>query len=221
MIDIINSIQKLDIKNLTAEEVEIFLPTLGMNNEHLNEIPPELHKYCGYGLKFWQYPNQLSKFLKYLYNKKINTYLEIGCRWGGTFIIINEILKQTNPNLTSYACDLIEPSELINLYTSISDMHYVQGDSKNRKNLLSKIPSQIDFIFIDGDHYGDGPEIDYQTALQLNPKYIMFHDISSNVCPDVVNIWNKVKNQHKAYFEFTEQYSSVNGSYLGIGVIEL
>jgi hypothetical protein len=221
MIDIINSIQKLDLKNMTNEELETFLPSLGMNNEGLGEIPSELHGYCGHGLRFWQYPNQLSKFLKYIHGKKINNYLEIGCRWGGTFVIINEILKQSNPNLVSYACDLIEPSELMSLYSSTSNMHYIQGNSKDRENLLLQLPSQIDFIFIDGDHYNDGPETDYQTALQLNPKYIMFHDISSDACPDVVSIWEKVKDQHKSYFEFTEQYDSVEGSYLGIGVIEL
>lgn len=221
MINIINSIQKLDIKNMTDKELEVFLPTLGMNNECLNEMPSELEKYYGKGLKFWQYPNQFSKFLKYIHGKKINTYLEIGCRWGGTFVIINEFIKQTSPNLISYACDIIAPSELIKEYSSIANIHYIQGNSKDRETLLSKLPSQVDFIFIDGDHYGDGPEIDYQTALQLNPKYIMFHDIVSSVCPDVVDIWNRIKNKHKNYFEFTDQYDSISGSYLGIGVIEL
>jgi cephalosporin hydroxylase len=221
MIDIIKSIQNLDVKNMTDKELEIFLPTLGMNNEGLNEIPPELHEYCGKGLRFWQYPNQLSKFLKYLHGKEINTYLEIGCRWGGTFVIMNELIKQTNPNLLSYACDLIEPSELIKEYSSIANIHFIQGNSKDREMLLPLLPPQIDFIFIDGDHYGDGPETDYQTALQLNPKYIMFHDIVSDACPDVVDIWNKVKNKHKAYFEFNDQYDSVFGTLLGIGVIEL
>jgi cephalosporin hydroxylase len=221
MINIINSIREIDIKNLTEKELEHVLPNLGMNNECLNEMPSELYEYYGKGLKFWQYPNQLSKFLKYLYGKEINTYLEIGCRWGGTFVIIAEVIKQTNPNLVSYACDLIEPSELIKEYSTIANINYIQGNSKDRENLLSQLPPQIDFIFIDGDHYGDGPKIDYQTALQLNPKYIMFHDIASDICPDVVEIWNEVKDKHKACFEFTDQYDSVQGSFLGIGVIVL
>ena len=36
----------------------------------------------------------------------------------------------------------------------------------------------------------------------------------------VVKFWNEIKNNYK-HHEFIEQYESVNGSYLGIGLIEL
>ena len=49
---------------------------------------------------------------------------------------------------------------------------------------------------------------------------MVFHDIFSSVCPGVVNFWNEIKTNY-THFEFTEQYDSVNGNFLGIGLIEL
>jgi hypothetical protein len=218
---IINKIGLLDVENLNESEIERIIPEYGMNDENLNEMPSELNQYYGKGIKFWQYPNQFSKFLKFIYNKKIDSYLEIGCRWGGTFIIINEILRKRNPNLRSFTCDLISASSLMNLYSSIHDFKYIQGNSNDQSRLLEQLPEQIDFVFIDGDHSKNGVTKDYETALKLNPRYIMFHDISSDVCSDLGNFWNEIKYRHSAYYEFIEQYKSVKGSFLGIGIIEL
>lgn len=49
---------------------EDLLLKMGLNNEHLEEFPEELHPYTGKGLLVWQYPNQLSKLLVYLANLK-------------------------------------------------------------------------------------------------------------------------------------------------------
>jgi len=45
-------------------------------------------------------------------------------------------------------------------------------------------------------------------------------DIKSSVCPGVVKFWNEIKQDYPHY-EFIDQYDSVNGDFLGIGVIEL
>jgi len=57
--------------------------------------------------------------------------------------------------------------------------------------------------------------------LQFKPKYIAFHDTVSNACPGVVKFWNEIKYKGKKYFEYHNQYSLVNGSFLGIGLIEI
>ena len=75
------------IHDLTSQELEQLLPTFGMNDEILNEMPAEFSEHFGKGVKFWQYPNQFAPYLKHLSTLKIDSYLEVGCRWGGTFIL--------------------------------------------------------------------------------------------------------------------------------------
>ena len=59
----IQLVKDFDWKNSTQEEIENILPSFGMNNEQLFEMPKEFEPNMGWGIKFWQYPNQLSKLL--------------------------------------------------------------------------------------------------------------------------------------------------------------
>lgn len=218
--EIATDIANLDIDLMTNEELEKVLPTFGMNGENLSEMPEELSIYYGKGIRFWQYPNQFAKYLKHInkYND-INSYLEIGCRWGGTFIITTEILKKKNSNLKAMACDLISPTDImLGYYEHNKNISYYQGNSLDiNKNMTG---GNIDLILIDGDHSYDGVKADYENCLGLNPKYIVFHDITNDACPGTVSFWQEMKSQYNHY-EFVDQYDSVNGSYLGIGLIEL
>ena len=72
------------------------LPQLGINNERMDEFPPELYDHSGYGLLYWQYPNQFSKYLVQLSKYKIESYFEIGVRHAGTFVITVEYLQKFN-----------------------------------------------------------------------------------------------------------------------------
>lgn len=218
MENLLDIIKNIDIKKITEEELEDLLPSLGMNGENVHEMPSHLSQHYNVGLKFWQYPNQFSKYLKLLSTFKVKTYLEIGCRWGGTFVITNELLKLKNKNVKAFACDLIEMSDILTEYSKHSDFKYLFMNS----TLLNKenVQEQIDLILIDGDHSYNGVKIDFERSLQYSPKYVVFHDIKSDACGGVVKFWDEIKNNYK-HHEFVEQYESVNGSYLGIGLIEL
>ena len=218
MENLLDIIKNIDIKKITEEELENLLPSLGMNGENVHEMPSHLSQHYNVGLKFWQYPNQLSKYLKLLSTFKVKSYLEIGCRWGGTFVITNEFLKLKNKNVKAFACDLIEMSDILTEYSKHSDFKYLFMNS----TLLDKenVQEQIDLILIDGDHSYNGVKIDFERSLQYSPKYVVFHDIKSDACSGVVKFWDEIKNNYK-HHEFVEQYESVNGSYLGIGLIEL
>ncbi len=218
MKNLLESIRTLDMDKISESELENFLPTLGMNNENLNEMPTHLSEYYGKGLKFWQYPNQFNKYLKYLHGKKIDSYLEIGCRWGGTFILTSEFLKISSPNVNLFCCDIIDMSETLKEYSSLQEFKFLKMSSFTLNREI--IDQDIDLILIDGDHSYEGVKKDFEVSLQFNPKYVVFHDIVSSVCPGVVNFWNEIKKNY-THFEFTEQYESVNGDFLGLGVIEL
>jgi hypothetical protein len=82
------------------------------------------------------------------------------------------------------------------------------------------INHDIDLVFIDGEHSYSGVKKDFEVSLNFNAKYIVFHDIKSYVCPGVVEFWNEIKTQYKSY-EYIDQYDTVNGEFLGIGLIEL
>lgn len=219
MENIIKTIRDIDIDNISQHELEQLLPRLGMNGECPEELPKHLSCYFNKGIKFWQYPNQFSEYLKKITTYDIKSYLEIGCRWGGTFIITTEILRLKNGNIRAYACDLMPISKILYEYKlKYNTFKYIEKSSFN----LTKqdVKEQIDLILLDGDHLYEGLQKDFKTSLSFNPKYIVFHDICSDIVPDVGKMWNEVKSHYKHY-EYVQQYDSVVGNYLGIGLIEV
>lgn len=227
----ISAVKSFNFKNATQKEIEEIIPTFGMNDECPNELPTKFSSYYGWGIKTWQYPNQFSKLLYYLKDKTIKSYFEIGVRHGGTFILMNEVLLKNNPYLESHALDLIPQSEILEIYQNKfrthpfsyhrADSHdtYVFGKLGDRRD--DCIGKKIDLVFIDGCHSYHCVKRDYLVALMLGAKYIVFHDIVNVVTTGCENLWNEIKNVHKIYHEFTDQYEDVDGNYMGIGVIEV
>jgi cephalosporin hydroxylase len=195
---------------------------LGFNTETLRE-QPQIVKDNGGGLLIWQYPNQFSKYLCLLRTQKINSYIEIGCRWGGTFVLTNEYLKMFNNMNKSVAVDIID-SPVINYCISNNETQFIKLNSKSKefKDYINN--NFFDLIFIDGDHSYNGVKNDYEIS-KNHGKIFVFHDIISDVCPGVVQFWNELKNNEKDtynFFEFIEQYIDVwnntRQKFLGIGV---
>lgn len=224
-------VKNFDFKSATQKEIEDILPTFGMNDEYLMEIPKMFEPYFGWGIKFWQYPNQFSKLLTFFKGKEINTYLELGVRWGGTFIIMNEFLMKYNPYLESHALDLIPASEILDTYQNRHRelrFWYHQTDSHNtfffeklegRENVT--IEKKFDLVFIDACHHYQCIKRDYYNSLMLGAKYILFHDIVNSSTRGARISWQEIKKLHKKTYEFTDQYEGMNGNFLGIGVIEV
>lgn len=225
------AVKSFDFKNATQKEIEEIIPTFGMNDEYIEEMPQSLSSYFGWGIKIWQYPNQFSKFLCYLKDKEIDSYFEMGVRYGGTFILVNELLLKKNPALESHCLDMIPPSEILSIYQHEfrkNRFFYHQSCSQDISifNTLGDsnpyfVNKQIDFVFIDACHTYQCVKRDYFIALMLGAKYIAFHDIASVVTKGVKNFWSEIKNTHKNCTEFIDQYDEVEGSYMGIGVVEI
>ncbi len=206
--------------SLEEAELERFLPSLGMNDECLEQMPRELWQFCGKGLRFWQYPNQLAGLICLLRQREARSYLEIGSRWGGTCEILDSLLRAGCPELRSYAVDVIEEPPLLQQYRQGRAVTYVQGSSADVETWL-RLPEQIDVVFIDGDHSWEGVKRDFNMAMKLCPQTVIFHDTASDACPDVRRYWSHLREIFADTHEFHEQYESVRGSFLGIGVVLL
>lgn len=209
-----------DLQN--SDYLEKLIITLGFNTEILRE-QPQIVRENGGGLLIWQYPNQFSKYLCLLNKYKISSYIEIGCRWGGTFVLTNEYLKMFNTMNKSVAIDVIE-SPVIHYCINNSETQFIQTNSQSNEFRNYMNNNYFDLIFIDGDHSYEGVKNDYEIS-KNSGKMFVFHDIVNDVCPGVVRFWNELKtNEHNTYefFEFTEQYPDVwnetHQTFLGIGV---
>jgi cephalosporin hydroxylase len=205
--------------NLYLEQLII---KLGFNTESLIEQPAVVKKNGG-GLLIWQYPNQFSKYLCLLNAQKINSYIEIGCRWGGTFVLTNEYLKRFNSMNKSVAVDIID-SPVAHYCSSNVETKFMKMNSQSETFKEYMKDNYFDLIFIDGDHSYRGVKNDYEIS-KNSGKIFVFHDIVSDVCPGVVHFWNELKNTEQNnydFFEFTEQYDDVfnhtHKRFLGIGV---
>lgn len=213
--------------------LEKLVVKLGFNDELLHEQPAIVKGNTG-GLKIWQYPNQFSKYMNRILAKyPITSYLEIGCRWGGTFVLTMEYLKkvqaqaqaQGQAGICGVAVD-IETStvqEYCDMYPSQASFLKMNSLSQEFKDYMSD--KRFDLVFIDGDHSYEAVIADFETTKDHGSIFV-FHDISSPaVCPGVGKAWHEIKASYADdfdFYEFTDQYEDVMQStgttYLGMGV---
>jgi len=130
---------------------------------------------CWGGLCIKQYPDEMGKFLAFLYpqREKIQSFCEIGSEFGGTFYLIDSFLRAVNPNMKHSLT--IDRRNVINYYTAY-----------HRANPLAefrRIDSQqftpehkYDLVFIDGDHEYKSVKHDYENMYKC-AKIIALHDI--------------------------------------------
>jgi hypothetical protein len=223
----IRMIRNASVRDLRNEAFlrEEFLLALGLNGEIIDEFPQQLYPWCGRGIRSWQYPIQFASYLTYLSGKKIKSYIEIGCRFGGTFIIVVEYLRRFSDVDLAVALD-IENFDVMKAYaTQTIGIEYKVANSRDPE-IISYIGSrQWDLAFIDGDHSFQGCFSDL-LAVKDHARITGLHDIASSVCPGVVQTWQGIRNvvPRDRIFESVDQYRDVRDrtkkTFLGIGLVD-
>ncbi len=203
------------------------LPQLGLNDE-TGHFPPSLQPFVGEGLLCWQYPNQFSKYLVHLSRQGIESYLEIGVRHGGTFVITIEYLSRFNPIREAVGVDLGHSRSLQEYAGARTGVTVIQASSHDDdfKELVRGHTIPFDLVLIDGDHSLEGCREDFELVRDRG-RVLVFHDIVSQPTPGVTAVWQEVRRLYEErfdFYEFTDQYPDFSrergGEFLGIGVAQ-
>jgi len=174
------------------------------------------------GMRLWQYPKQFSKYLVWLSDQKIQSYLEIGTRFGGTFLVTVAYLSRFNEIKAAAGVDLVESSDLTLFSQQNPEFKYLVASTESKEFAELIASRKWDLVFVDGDHSNPIFQSDWELA-KKNSRLVALHDIVSTGCQHVVDLWQSLKPQYKNV-EFTDQYTEVlnrtGKKYLGIGVVE-
>jgi cephalosporin hydroxylase len=201
-----------------TENIKLLMLDLGLNDDGLEEIPENLHPYCGQGLRIWQYPIQFSKYLVDLSKLKIKSYMELGTRHGGTFVTTVEFLDKFHPLEFAIGIDIM-PCPSMAEYQKINpkiEFIKINTQTPDFAKVIEKY-EQLDLVFIDSNHEEFECRNEFN-LLKQRANIIVFHDINNIDFPGVKKVWNEVKRMDEYNcFEYVEQYEGI-GPYMGIGM---
>lgn len=194
----------------------------GVGEEY--EWPKQLDPFTDKGLKIWQYPIQFSKYLVFLSQFTIRSYLEIGVAYGGTFVFTTEYLRQFNPSVHGTCIDVRVPSLLLQLFAKQNSFQYITAKSCELFQHV-KPETSFDLVLVDGDHSREGAMNDF-LLVKDKAKIIAFHDIVNFKTSGAIEAWEELKINYSDQFdcfEFTDQYPELlhkqpGRKLLGIGV---
>ena len=195
------------------------LQQLGLNDEGLNEFPAQLHPYCGQGLLIWQFPIQFGPYLTELARHRIDSYLEIGVRHGGSFVATVEFLRRFQPGLRSVGVDIIPSPSMVEYAGSEPNSEFVciNTMSEGFDTLVRRL-APIDLVFIDSHHEETQCRHEFE-RVRPYANLIALHDIANTDCPGVGKVWAEIAaSGDYDCQEFIEQYSAGPKSYMGIGL---
>lgn len=136
------------------------------------------------------------------------TYVEIGCYAGGSACLLLQ-----RPNTTVVSIDLGTPippeivhQNVLKLNKHNNNYVYLQGNSQSNEMLdrLKEHVTEIDLLFIDGDHSYQGVINDFLLYNELvkTGGYIVFDDYNDwEHSPEVKSAVNNLIQEHSSTFE--------------------
>ena len=187
-----------------------------------------------YVKKIQQHPAELLEFIKFIRDRDIRSYLEIGCKYGGSLWTVAHAMSTKGRVV---AVDLphghwgrsdseVPLRECVNeLQRKGYDAHLFIGDSTD-VNIIAKVQAlaPFDCVFIDANHTEIYVRSDFTNYGRL-ARYCCFHDIGWNnpTLPgklpiEVPKVWAELKETFKNQAGFRE-IKHDNG-HNGIGIIK-
>jgi hypothetical protein len=198
--------------------LEALLCEMGLNDEGMNEFPAHLHTHCGRGLLLWQYPIQFAPYLRLLARLRVRSYMEIGIRHGGSYVMTTELLKRFSNLEFAIGVDVLPCPSMAEYESRVPVARFECINSRGKEfSELVKCSSPIDLVFIDSHHEEDQCRLEFD-ELKCFSNMIAFHDITNKHCPGIARVWQEIKSlEQYQCFEFVEQYEGL-GPYMGIGL---
>lgn len=182
---------------------------------HNGVVPSSLSKWdeMEYFIGLQQNPVEFADYLRFLADKQIDTYLEIGTFCGGTFIATMEYLKKIGRKPHGVACDVANRENTFAYYNDFGncEVHNINSASVNFDLLLGE--RKFDLAFVDGDHNYNGVKNDWE-KVKTRARIVTFHDIA--YASGVIQLWKEIKAAGYKTQEFIYP-----GKSLGIGVVIL
>ena len=183
-----------------------------------------------FGLYMPQERDEIVQLAKFVYELQPKVVVEIGTKFGGTFMIWNEIAPgiKISVDLVEGIHGGVSRSDTDARNAKFKELYndsciFIEGNSHESAtyDLLVKAldGKTIDFLFIDGDHTYEGVKEDYETYSSLVSEngYIGFHDINDTQRHRdrdvyVGKLWNELVGEKTEF--------NVNADWAGIGVIK-
>jgi cephalosporin hydroxylase len=167
--------------------------------------------WSGGELKAMQHPDEFARWLIILAREKIQTYLEIGINFGGSFYITDSYLRAAVPGFRKSIGIDISQSNLLDWAP------YRQLFPKTEVRIIDpKQPLRVetvDAILIDGDHSEAAVTRDFE-AVKNSARIIGFHDAASSI-----NGIHPVVLRLKRHYRIEEFSSPAGRRTLGFAVL--
>jgi hypothetical protein len=205
-----------DAKLRDRDAMRQVIAEVGLNGEFFGDWPIELRQYLGTGIRVWQYPVQFADYLIFLSRFKIESYLEIGARDGGTTVLTVEYLSRFNKFKEAVgvdvelACPVMEDARCFNpVYSSVG--------LNSQTDIFKKFMQHyhFDLVMVDGEHLINSMCADFDGAVACGAKLITCHDIwNYGMNDECCKGWMEIKQRHNRNFyflEFVGQYDSMKG----------
>ncbi len=161
---------------------------------------------------------EFAEFCNYISGLTINTAIEIGVFRGRSSYLMCALLAKRNPDLRYVLVDIEDNLKEYDRFQKILPWldKRIPSTSEDYKG------QKFDFVFIDADHSYTASHRDYLNCGQYANKITVFHDIYCHEWdqPDggTVRTWEEVLEKTKE--QKHRIFSSHNGKWMGIGVIE-